>query len=107
MTDEERVQYDMALHRDMLNWHRKHVLEQFKRPRKLKHVRQPTPSRVSHLRTRVLDKLEIIQKPTQSRMSMLKLQALNQLTNNPIHLKQINPPIAIQQHQIRADHLEK
>ena len=57
-TDEEQVQYNAALHRAILNWYRKHVLEQFKHPRKLKHVRQPTPSRVSHLKARVLDEIE-------------------------------------------------
>ena len=53
-TDEERVQYDVAEQRAMLDWYRRNILEGFKRPRRLKHVRQQALSRISQQLARVL-----------------------------------------------------
>ena len=53
-TPEDQVQYDAAERRAMLDWYRHNILEGFKRPRKLKHVRQPRLSRISQKLARVL-----------------------------------------------------
>ena len=82
------------------------ILREIRRGRadiNLNHVRQPSPSRVSHQKARVLEEIKSIQEPTQSRVSYLKARALEQVVNKPTRLKPINPQQqASTQHQFQV-----
>ena len=71
------------------------ILREIRRGRaniNLNHVRQLSPSRVSHQKARVLEEIKSIQEPTRSRVSCLKARALDQIIKNPTQLKPIHLP---------------
>ena len=71
---------------------RNRLLANIKCPRNLKHVRQPTPSRMSYLKARVLEELKNVPQPMRSRVSYLKVRALDQIQSHQPQLKHIKQP---------------
>ena len=55
---ETQEELDLERERLYINWFRQLLIEELKRPRNLKRVRQPAPSRVSHLKARLLNEIK-------------------------------------------------